>query len=199
MKKIILLSFVICILLVASLAIVDAAPKNKTQIHKKRYDHNWKLPPIPPSCGDGLLNQPWETCDDGNNLNGDGCSVDCVGESFMEYLFPQDKFGDYIKNGSWGGFNYTDVDFIFKGYYLSPGTDYTLIRRRAYPPLITCLEFGIADSVGDLALIGDMKEGGDELWLVLSDDISCATGSGAFGNEITYLFTEGPIFEATMG
>jgi cysteine-rich repeat protein len=197
MKKIILLSFVICILLVASLAIVDAAPKNKTQIHKKRYDHKWKWPPVPPSCGDGLLNQPWETCDDGNDINGDGCSVDCIGESFMEYLFPQDIYGDYIKNGSWGGFNYTDADYLFKGYYLSPGTDYTLLRFGV--DFIICLGFGIADSVGDLALLGEMKEGGQEIWLVLSSDVSCSTDAMAGGNEISYLFTEGPIFEATIG
>jgi len=29
-----------------------------------------------PRCGDGVLN-PGEQCDDGNNINGDGCSADC--------------------------------------------------------------------------------------------------------------------------
>jgi cysteine-rich repeat protein len=28
-------------------------------------------------CGDGVVNQQTEECDDGNNLNGDGCSASC--------------------------------------------------------------------------------------------------------------------------
>ncbi len=32
---------------------------------------------ICPSCGDGVLD-PSEECDDGNNVNGDGCSADCM-------------------------------------------------------------------------------------------------------------------------
>ncbi len=31
------------------------------------------------TCGDGFL-QPGEVCDDGNTLNGDGCSSDCQPE-----------------------------------------------------------------------------------------------------------------------
>jgi cysteine-rich repeat protein len=33
-----------------------------------------------PTCGDGVLD-PCETCDDGNNVSGDGCSADCVLET----------------------------------------------------------------------------------------------------------------------
>ena len=25
-------------------------------------------------CGDGIINLAWEQCDDGNHINGDGCS-----------------------------------------------------------------------------------------------------------------------------
>lgn len=32
------------------------------------------------SCGDGVVNQPSETCDDGNNVSGDGCSASCNAE-----------------------------------------------------------------------------------------------------------------------
>jgi proprotein convertase subtilisin/kexin type 5 len=28
-------------------------------------------------CGDGILMNDYERCDDGNNLNGDGCSSSC--------------------------------------------------------------------------------------------------------------------------
>jgi len=34
-------------------------------------------PPKPEKCGDGILN-PGEECDDGNNVNGDGCSEVCL-------------------------------------------------------------------------------------------------------------------------
>ena len=33
-----------------------------------------------PHCGDGLVNQDYEECDDGNNADGDGCSSDCLWE-----------------------------------------------------------------------------------------------------------------------
>ncbi|HLG24200.1 MAG TPA: PEGA domain-containing protein, partial [Candidatus Nanoarchaeia archaeon] len=35
-------------------------------------------------CGDGEINQPWEECDDGNTLSGDGCSFDCTIEEDTE-------------------------------------------------------------------------------------------------------------------
>ncbi len=31
----------------------------------------------PPRCGDGIVNQPSEQCDDGNNDPGDGCDANC--------------------------------------------------------------------------------------------------------------------------
>ena len=33
---------------------------------------------VGPYCGDGIK-APWEICDDGNNVNGDGCDADCEG------------------------------------------------------------------------------------------------------------------------
>jgi cysteine-rich repeat protein len=33
-----------------------------------------------PSCGDGIVDGPGETCDDGNVANGDGCSATCQTE-----------------------------------------------------------------------------------------------------------------------
>lgn len=32
-------------------------------------------------CGDGVVNQPTEQCDDGNNIDGDGCSAECLIET----------------------------------------------------------------------------------------------------------------------
>jgi len=31
-----------------------------------------------PSCGDSIRTSPLETCDDGNVIDGDGCSADCL-------------------------------------------------------------------------------------------------------------------------
>ena len=38
--------------------------------------------PDGPFCGDGIINQGSEQCDDGNTLNGDGCSAECVIQPF---------------------------------------------------------------------------------------------------------------------
>ncbi|MCP3686387.1 MAG: hypothetical protein GY861_27400 [bacterium] len=35
----------------------------------------------PSYCGDGTIDSPYEECDDGNNINGDGCSSTCHSES----------------------------------------------------------------------------------------------------------------------
>lgn len=35
---------------------------------------------IPPRCGDGVIDSPFEQCDDGNNSVGDGCSSMCTSE-----------------------------------------------------------------------------------------------------------------------
>ncbi|MCD6429109.1 DUF4215 domain-containing protein [bacterium] len=32
---------------------------------------------LPPVCGDGIINQPNEECDDGNTISGDGCDSTC--------------------------------------------------------------------------------------------------------------------------
>jgi cysteine-rich repeat protein len=37
-------------------------------------------PPVSSACGDGVVNQPREECDDGNNEDGDGCTADCLDE-----------------------------------------------------------------------------------------------------------------------
>jgi len=60
--------------------------ENKSQIECSLSDHasrqiyvfcNNTNPPTP-YCGDGIINQLNETCDDGNNVNGDGCSSLCT-------------------------------------------------------------------------------------------------------------------------
>ncbi|HOZ56304.1 MAG TPA: DUF4215 domain-containing protein [bacterium] len=43
------------------------------------------LKPVLPYCGDGIVNQVSEECDDGNNDNGDGCSSTCTIEQNGHY------------------------------------------------------------------------------------------------------------------
>ncbi|MET0794993.1 MAG: DUF4215 domain-containing protein [Polyangiaceae bacterium] len=42
------------------------------------------LPEAGPGCGDGIVNQKSEECDDGNTLPGDGCSGACTKEDYSE-------------------------------------------------------------------------------------------------------------------
>ncbi len=44
------------------------------------YWMNFECPEEELLCGDGEVNQEWETCDDGNNEDGDGCSAFCQEE-----------------------------------------------------------------------------------------------------------------------
>ena len=65
-------------------------------------DTDCQQPPTP-CCGDGVVNQTSEQCDDGNTTNGDGCSSSCQ----TEYIPPvclgcygPPYCGDHTKNGS---------------------------------------------------------------------------------------------------
>ncbi|HOX60935.1 MAG TPA: hypothetical protein PLV72_02940 [Candidatus Magasanikbacteria bacterium] len=44
---------------------------------KKENSCSWDCQNYGEYCGDGKLHTPEEECDDGNNINGDGCSSDC--------------------------------------------------------------------------------------------------------------------------
>ncbi len=47
-------------------------------------DADTTVPEAGPGCGDGLVNQTDEECDDGNTLPGDGCSGACTKEDFSD-------------------------------------------------------------------------------------------------------------------
>ena len=43
-----------------------------------QFDTDWPQPYTQARCGDGTLDIEFgEECDDGNNVNGDGCSRNC--------------------------------------------------------------------------------------------------------------------------
>ncbi len=60
-----------------------------------------------PYCGDGNLDQG-EQCDDGNNLNGDGCSASCQLESEPLCPVPVDLMLVVDRSGSMSDFSYCD-------------------------------------------------------------------------------------------
>jgi cysteine-rich repeat protein len=56
-------------------------------------------PPPPARCGDGLVNQVQEQCDDGNNISGDGCSAACQIELPPECGNDQVEAGEECDDG----------------------------------------------------------------------------------------------------
>jgi cysteine-rich repeat protein len=57
----------------------------------------WVKPGPPVVCGDEIVARPWETCEDGNTENGDGCSARCVTETYERSC--ADILGAGLANG----------------------------------------------------------------------------------------------------
>ncbi|MFC1727299.1 DUF4215 domain-containing protein [Patescibacteria group bacterium] len=57
-----------------------SGPENPVLIDEteENYSFTNRLGGFEPYCGDGIVNQGHEQCDDGNQADGDGCSADCV-------------------------------------------------------------------------------------------------------------------------
>ena len=70
--------------------------------HTGCYDCNLTI--IPPVCGNGIL-EGTEQCDDGNLINGDGCSSKCMIEGAVERCFDMDGYNS--ANASY--VNYTGI------------------------------------------------------------------------------------------
>jgi cysteine-rich repeat protein len=56
---------------------VDDGDCQSTSFCAQRFDTGLKLCEPRPVCGDGVLGEIDEVCDDGNRVDGDGCSQDC--------------------------------------------------------------------------------------------------------------------------
>lgn len=57
---------------------------------------------VSPNCGNGTLNAPFESCDDGNTASGDGCSAECVTECGDAALQGAEVCDDGFENGFLG-------------------------------------------------------------------------------------------------
>ena len=77
-----------------------------------------------PFCGDGKINQKTEQCDDGNNLNGDGCSSACTVERSCDYgCFSPDSLDDNVTEHIGHSNEITLQDFLD-----SKGYDFNVVR-----------------------------------------------------------------------
>jgi len=111
--------------------------------------------PSEPYCGDGDVNQPSEECDDGNNINGDGCSANCTIEE-------EPECGDGEINGE------EECDGT-KG--ITPGENFCTVNCELVPiydGLHSCPE--------------GTKRGGEPIW---SGRISGTDADGEFTSEIS--------------
>lgn len=86
-----------------------------------------KKNPVDPYCGDGIINQLWEECDDGNLIEGDGCDSNCLiekeccddsdcpdDEISLDYCYDNDVYFDFTDYFCLNNECVFDVDKIFK-------------------------------------------------------------------------------------
>lgn len=127
------------------------------------------------------------------------------------HLYEKDPMTwDIVCNGSWGKLKFKssgeEFDFVFYGYNLDSGVNYTLIY---YPDPwpgygLICLgqekvnsegKIYIAESVdtGNLPSENDQNEGA-KIWLVLSSDLDCENSKMIGWNPSEYLFERNLIY-----
>jgi len=82
-----------------------------------------------PYCGDGILQEAYgETCDDGNNVNGDGCSATCQIESTAPLPGPGPAGGGGFAGGDFNPPQETEVIVEGKAY---PGASVNILKDGA--------------------------------------------------------------------
>ena len=109
-----------------------------------------------------------------------------------------------VDGGAWGKMKYNlsgpELCVVFNGHGLNPGVDYTLIY---YPDPwpgtgLICLGSGMANNggnvhikgctnTGSLPIVADENDGA-KIWLVLSSDLDCDTGTWSAWSATEYLF-----------
>lgn len=96
-----------------------------------------------PFCGDGILD-PGEECDDGNNIDGDGCDANCMveedgGEGCTPGYWKQEHHFD-----SWVGYSPGDNFNAIFGVSDEPSLTLVDAARRNGPPAKSLAKFGVA-------------------------------------------------------
>ncbi len=94
-------------------------------------------------CGNGILEEG-EECDDGNNLDGDGCSAVCEIEEAVKCYLNTDCGADYC-----AGANYCIGNDVYQDFIVytcnNPGTVNSYCSKELTPILIKECEFGCDD------------------------------------------------------
>jgi len=130
-----------------------------------------------------------------------------AGKSNIAHLYLYEKNpADWsiVEDGAWGKMKYNlsgcTVDFVFNGHELEAGWDYTLIY---YPDPwpgtgLICLGYGTANDDGDVHIMGSVNTGdlpieadsntGAKIWLIVSSDLDCNTGTWSAWRATEYLF-----------
>jgi cysteine-rich repeat protein len=134
-----------------------------------------------PFCGDGIVNQAWEQCDDGNNEGGDGCSAICQeeidGPTCGEY-----DYDEFIS--CFGG----TPDGVCEKYDLSPEEGDDIINLPDFAALGKI--FATCGNTGALELCKYIDVTGDG---ASDDDVPY---TGGWGMEVfPYVATTTPLFE----
>ena len=122
------------------------------------------------------------------------------GEVYHLDLFQKGEDWEVIVDGAYGRFAYNTTEFVFNGFALQEGGNYTLIRfedeAAENTENVVCLASGTATADDTLHLDGALLDGGAKIWLVLSADYNGgnpSTGPMTAWNPGSYLF-EGNVY-----
>ena len=125
------------------------------------------------------------------------------GEVYHLDLFQKGEDWEVIVDGAYGRFAYNTTEFVFNGFALQEGGNYTLIRfedeAAENTENVVCLTSGTATTDDTLHLDGALLDGGAKIWLVLSADVDCAGGEMTGWNPSEYLFESALIGGGSSG
>eukprot|EP00928_Gymnodinium_smaydae_P058539 TRINITY_DN4173_c0_g3_i1.p1 TRINITY_DN4173_c0_g3~~TRINITY_DN4173_c0_g3_i1.p1 ORF type:complete len:4825 (-),score=897.58 TRINITY_DN4173_c0_g3_i1:121-14595(-) len=85
-----------------------------------------------PTCGDGILSEPRETCDDNNTITGDGCNKDCVVEDLWKCTYNLDRFASICRIACGDGRRHSSEDCDDGNNYDGDGCDKDCLVEAGY-------------------------------------------------------------------
>ena len=186
MRKIIPAMFLACLMLLS----VGVIPYTQAKIEIKSQEKGgiFQLWDITPAILDIVPTRTYS-----GNINREGQP----GHLFLYEKNPTNW--EIVEDGAWGRLVYFGEDnpnneFSFSGYGLEPETSYTLIRYTdPWGTESLCLGESETESNGNIAIKGELLDGGPKVWLVMSEDVNCGTKMMTAWNPTEYLFENNPI------
>lgn len=105
------------------------------------------------------------------------------------YLYEKDSNWEIVEDGAWGKLSIVKDEFVFNAHELTPDTEYTLIRYQdPWPGSPVCVGQTSTNEDGNYHVAGDWLDGGNKVWLVLSEDVDCEASKMVGWNPSEYLF-----------